>query len=324
MEKVENILAKRIDAAGENADYDESCKQLLSNKQILARILKSCVAEFADCPLKDIEEKYIEGTVQISERVVHQDEDAEFIRGTNTEDASMKEGTIFYDIRFDVVSPKDGRMIRMLVNVESQNRYNPGYPLTKRGIYYCSRMISRLYGTEFTRSHYEKLKKVYSIWICMNPPREIGNTITEYSVTEKNLVGRMTEEKENYDLLSVIMVCLGRPDDKNYEGLLKMLDVLLSDQIQPKEKKDVLKSEFDVELTEEMERTANSMCNLSQGIVERTIDQTTVEYIIRMMDNSTMSEKECMALLGISEERQAGYHEMVQEKLEQMKELQPV
>ena len=66
------------------------------------------------------------------------------------------------------------------------------------------------------------------------------------------------------------------------------------------------------------------MCNLSQGIVERTIDQTTVEHIIRMMDNSTMSEKECMALLGISEERQAGYHEMVQEKLEQMKDLQPV
>lgn len=64
------------------------------------------------------------------------------------------------------------------------------------------------------------------------------------------------------------------------------------------------------------------MCNLSQGIVERTIDQTTVEHIIRMMDNSTMSEKECMDLLGISEERQAGYHEMVQEKQEQMKELQ--
>lgn len=322
MEKAENILAKRIDAAGEKADYDESCKQLLSNKQILARILKSCAEEFVDCSLKDIEEKYIEGTPQISEIAVHQDEEGEFIKGMNTEDASMSEGTIFYDIRFDVISPKDGQMIRMFVNVESQNKYNPGYPLTKRGIYYCSRMISRQYGTEFTKSHYEKLKKVYSIWICMNPPVEKENTITEYSITEKNLVGRMTEEKENYDLLSVIMVYLGKPDDKNYEGLLKMLDVLLSDQIQPKVKKDVLKNEFDVEMTENMERTASTMCNLSEGIVDRT----TVEYIINMMDNSnsTMSEKECMDLLGISEAKQPEYHEMVQEKLKRMKNLQPV
>lgn len=32
------------------------------------------------------------------------------------------------------------------------------------------RMISAQYRTEFTNFHYENIKKVYSIWICMNLP----------------------------------------------------------------------------------------------------------------------------------------------------------
>ena len=43
--------------------------------------------EFRDCSIKDIEEKYIEGTPQISAVAVHPDESGEFIEGTNTEDA---------------------------------------------------------------------------------------------------------------------------------------------------------------------------------------------------------------------------------------------
>ena len=50
----------------------------------------------------------------------------------------------------------------------------------KRGIYYCSRMISGQYETAFTNSHYENIKKVYSIWICMNPPKNRENSITRY------------------------------------------------------------------------------------------------------------------------------------------------
>ena len=55
--EVENTLSKKIDTAGQNASYDAYCRNLLVNKQILARILKTCVKEFHDCPIKDIEEK---------------------------------------------------------------------------------------------------------------------------------------------------------------------------------------------------------------------------------------------------------------------------
>lgn len=54
--EVENTLSKKIDTAGQNASYDAYCRNLLVNKQILACILKTCVKEFYDCPVKDIEE----------------------------------------------------------------------------------------------------------------------------------------------------------------------------------------------------------------------------------------------------------------------------
>lgn len=89
-----------------------------------------------------------------------------------------------YDIRFDALAPASGDMIRLIVNVEGQNNFYPGYPLTKRVFYYCGRMISAQYGTVFTHKHYEKLKKVYSVWICTHPPRNRENTITKYHIRE--------------------------------------------------------------------------------------------------------------------------------------------
>lgn len=40
----------------------------------------------------------------------------------------------------------------------------------KRAVYYCGRMLSAQYGTVFTNSHDEKVKRVISLWVCLNPP----------------------------------------------------------------------------------------------------------------------------------------------------------
>ena len=75
-----------------------------------------------------------------------------------------------YDIRFTALAPATGEPIRLIINLEAQNEFHPGYPLIKRALYYVSRLISAQHGTEFTHGHYEKIKKVYSIWICSQPP----------------------------------------------------------------------------------------------------------------------------------------------------------
>lgn len=59
-----------------------------------------------------------------------------------TEDSTMTEGTVTFDIRFRAIIPHNGETVTLIINVEAQNNFYPGYPLIKRGIYYCYRMIS--------------------------------------------------------------------------------------------------------------------------------------------------------------------------------------
>lgn len=264
-------IAQGLHTTDDSAGYDAACKRVLSEKAILARIMKACLTEYRDCPVRDIEEKYIEGQPQVSSVPVLPDEEGSVISGLDTEDKSVHEGTVTYDIRFRAIAPDSGEPIGLIVNVEAQNDFYPGYPLTKRGIYYCCRMISSQYGREFTGSHYEKLKKVYSIWICMNPPKNRENTITRYRLTEEHLVGKVVELVQNYDLLSIVMLCLGGPDSENYDGVLRMLDVLLSNETSEAEKCKILQDDYDIQMTRTMESEVSVMCNLSKGVMEKGI-----------------------------------------------------
>lgn len=270
---VENTLAKNIAIADDQAAYDTACKRLLANKVILAWIMKSCLEEYRNFEVDVIAEKYIEGDPQISKAAVNPDEElenaGEQIKGSKNEDSTIKEGTITYDIRFYGIVPRSGEMVSLIINLEAQNDFYPGYPIIKRGIYYCSRMVSSQYGVEFTDSHYEKIKKVYSIWICANPPKYRENTINRYAVQEENLIGDVSEKKENYDLLTAIMICLGHSGDDKYTGILRLLDVLLSSEKVPEEKKKILQEEFHIKMTKKLESEVSEMCNLSQGIFAR-------------------------------------------------------
>ena len=264
-------MAQGLRTTDDSAGYDAACKRVLSEKAILARIMKACLAEYQDCPVRDIEEKYIEGQPQVSSVPVLPDEEGTMISGLDTEDKSVYEGTVTYDIRFRAIAPSSGEPIGLIVNVEAQNKYYTGYPLAKRGIYYCSRMISSQYGREFTDSHYEKLKKVYSIWICMKPPKNRGNTINRYRLIEEHLAGEAVEPVQNYDLLSMIVLCLGGPEAEHYEGVIRMLDVLLSRKTSEAEKRKILRDDYDIRMTQTMEQEVSVMCNLSEGIMEEGI-----------------------------------------------------
>ena len=208
MQQEENYLAQSISQVDADARYDEGVKRLLANKSILAVIMKECVPEYHGCTVREIAEKYIEGEPQIGAVGVDADETnrnvSATIHGTNTEDVTLTEGTIRYDVRFYATAPSEDGLIGLILNVEAQNRYNAGYPLLKRAIYYCSRMISAQYGTEFTKGEYGKIKKVYSIWVCMNPPKNRRNTITQYSIQEKHIPFRKNELlKLGYDYIAL-------------------------------------------------------------------------------------------------------------------------
>ena len=305
--EVQNVLANRIDTAGEMLYYDQACKRVLASKIILAWILKTCLEEYRNYSVKEIADKYIEGEPEVSKAAVHADESAEFISGMSTESASVNEHVTTFDIKFRAIIPETKAVADMIINLEAQNDFYPGYPIVKRGIYYGSRMVSEQYGTVFTDSDYQKIKKVASIWICPNPPEYRRNTIVEYSFKEGNIVGKTNEAKNNYDLIQVVMICLGGKGKDGYSGLLKMLDILLSRDTGPEEKKKTLKEEFDIPMTKELEGGILDMCNLSKGVYDSAI----VDAIKKLMKNKGWGIDECMDALEVPDNRRELYRSIV-------------
>lgn len=285
-------LAMSIDNTEQKAKYDDACKRLLAEKNILAWIMKYTMKEYADFQVKEIVEQFIIGEPKVAETKVLPDEtNASRVLGTGVEDSSINEGTVTYDIQFRAIVPDSGETVQMIINVEAQNDFYPGYPLIKRGIYYCARMISSQYGTVFTQSHYEKIQKVYSVWICTNPPQKRRNTITEYSLTEKQHVGNMKENEAYYDLMNAIMVCLGSDEDGADHELLKLLDVLLSSDKKAQEKKEILENEFDIPMTEKMQTEVEYMCNLSDGVEQKGIEKERIRVIKKKLEKSKSIEQ---------------------------------
>lgn len=316
--EIENTLAQNISVARENAFYDEACKRLLANKVILAWIMKSCLEEYREIDVNEIAESYIEGEPQIAKIAVHPDEMAgrgEQIKGGKTEDSTITEGTITYDIRFYALIPGTKDITGLFINVEAQNDFYPGYPIVKRGIYYCSRLISSQYGVEFTNAHYERIKKVSSIWICLNPPKYRENTNNRYTIQEEHLIGDVSEKKENYDLITAVIICLGNSKDEHYTGILKLLDVLLSSEKEPEEKKKILQNDFDIKMTRRLEREVSELCNLSKGVEENGIKKGIKEgikegiltSIQNLMESMNWTAEQAMEALKIPEAEWSQY-----------------
>ena len=121
--------------------------------------------------------------------------------------------------------------------------------------------------------------------------------------------------KSNYDLLAVVMVCLGGHDVERYSGLIKMLDVLLSQEIVASEKKKVLQEEFGIPMTRKLEGGLEKMCNLSKGVYNQAVDDITVKHIYLLMQSDEKDIEECLRILHVPEDKQEEYRKAVMEKL---------
>ena len=279
--EIDSELSKNIVISEEEgARCDELPKQILANKEMLAWLMKECLDEYKDCTIREIADSYIENEPEIATVLVNPDQtnrpkssESELISGMSTEDKLTSEGAITYDIRFFASAPGVEGTIKLIINVEAQNDYYPGYHLTRRGIYYCARMLSAQLGREFVNSEYDNLKKVYSIWICTQPPKKRQNTITQYEMAERLKYGHSTEERQHYDLLSVIIVNLTDLLEEAPPGILDLFSTTFSDEIGSEEKLKKMREEYDITLTRELRKEVSLMCNVSQGYMRHGLEK---------------------------------------------------
>ena len=277
--------------------YDEAAKRLSSQKIVLAYILKGCLPEYQDYTPEEISDRFIEGDPQIGEAAVHADEEIsecekpERILGLNTEDTTVTEGMVRYDIRFKALLPKDPERFYLILNIEAQNEQQTWYPLLKRAVYYGSRLISSQYGTVFSGMDYGAVKKVYSIWICTKSAKKYRNSMNRYEMVEECLVGENRSDPENYRLMNLILLHVGEYDEGTHEGILGFLEVLLSGKLQAEEKRQILQERYHIAMTKKMSEEVTQMCNLSWGIYQDGVEDKAKEIAMRLYQDGMPLEK---------------------------------
>ena len=210
---------------------------------------------------------------------IFSEKNSERIAGMDGEDYEHNEGIVYFDIRFFVRYPKNGALIKLIINVEAQNKFD--ISIIKRAVVYCARMISTQIRQEFTPPDYGEVKKVISIWLCFNPPKYARDTITSFRIHQKNQYGNLPVGKLESDVMEVILICLAEEKRKKTEGnsqeewicesqnkLIRMLGVALSKKLTSNEKMNMLESEYAIAMDSKMKAEVNDMCNYSEGVRE--------------------------------------------------------
>ncbi|WP_051209069.1 hypothetical protein [Butyrivibrio sp. WCD3002] len=265
-------LSQLIDISNESARYDEYVKEIFADKQILARILKYTLDEFSDVDIETIINNIDEPEVSRI-RMEPGYTNNEKIKKLSEEDNIPFEGKVVFDIRFSVYCGEES--IKILINIEAQKTTNAsklGYHLDNRIIYYLGRMISSQKEVEFSKSDYDNLKAVRSIWICMDAGDE-EDSINRISFRQETLYGKeMT--LSNIDKVQGVIIRLRSNEeaDKSKNLLIAMLEELLRKE-DIKKKKRKLSEEYGLKINTNTERRLEEMCNLSQVLVDKGIEQ---------------------------------------------------
>lgn len=213
-------LKRDLRNADSNSQYDQHAKNVLSNKKILAHILHRVVHELSDLTIDEIEHCIDDG-VSVGETELMPN-----IVGLQQEDRVAGEDVVYFDLRFVVI--RDDKQLKILFDVEAQKNYYPGYHIVTRGILYCSRMLSAQVATEFQIPKYDDLKKVYSIWLCFNSPKKVGNAISRYFLQKEDILGHIELNPSAYDKLEIVQICLNENAYEHEDELIRLLNTVFS------------------------------------------------------------------------------------------------
>ena len=281
-------IANTVAAANDKAQYDEYAKRLIAQKIILAHILAKTVDEFRDMKPEDIV-AHIEGDPKVGivpvdpgmTNINYNASSVDELIGLNTENSEINEGMIRFDIIF-YVRMKDG-LAQVIINIEIQKDEPTQYFLLNRAIFYVSRMVSSQKGRDFVHQNYNDMKRVFSIWLCMNMP---SNSMSYVHLTKEDILEHYNWNG-HLDLLNIVLLGIGRelpPQEEQYE-LHRLIGTLLSAELTVTQKLAIIETEYHIPLSVELEEGVNDMCNLGEGIEERAIEKTKKEVILDMYQN---------------------------------------
>ena len=308
---------------------DAQSKTLLRSKEVLAVILQGVVAEYQGYSRQEIMD-FIEVDSIVDGKEVSTGRTNTRIQGDSAEFVQLNEKTSNFDLIFRAKNPQlstEDVLVSLHVDVEPQKTYRPGYPIEKRGLYYLARSLSSQLSLATETTDYGQLEKCYSIWICRDDvPLEERYSISFYEVVNTKNIGGNAVDKENYDLMTLIIIKLGDEEyngDKEKEGfeLLRFLNTIMY----PHKEAfiEIVSNYIDFSENEELWKEEPRMFSLGQCVYEDGLEKGIKQGIAALIQNNIregIPKERTIATIresfGLSEEKAEEYFAMAAQKEE--------
>ena len=234
--------------------YDSRFKDIIRNSTVLSKIIKDNVDGMENLTLDEIK-----GCLDI-------EEDGKTVKGRNTEFGSMDNGEIRVDSLFDVRLPDGNGHIDLIVNVEAQWRSNPGYSLAKRAEYYIGRLVSEQKNTYFSNDDYDGLRKVYCIWLILNPNRRDWNKVIRGRMTTEVINGTPDMNDPVFDTYNITFINVG-PYDESQPDIVSFPSTVFY-KMKDDDRKRLLDIKFNMKLDDSIIEELGNVKTLDEEIYE--------------------------------------------------------
>ena len=163
--------------------------------------------------------------------------------------------------------------------------------------------------------NYNDIKRVFSIWICMNMKE---NSMEHIHLTGDMLTGSCERERTGgLDLLNIVLIGLSDrlPEPKEGYELHRLLGTLLSGKLTVDEKLKIIETEYDIPIEKNVRKDVASMCNLGEGIMAEGqragLEKAELSAVRNLMLKLKMTAEQAMDTLDIETEKRARYMTLI-------------
>ncbi len=308
---------------------DADFKRAVHNTDILSNVIGELVSELNGMDIEHIK------------RCISPD-NLTRVPGLETEMHNDSDEYVIMDNLFSVTIPGEKR-IDIIINIEAQGDSEPGYPLINRALYYASGIIFNQKGPVFSGSHYEDLRKTYSIWFILQPRKGEGNSIVRYPLVRTSGLKKDYGRSEDCNLLEIIIVNLGGSQDAPNRAFRMFNDIFLS-KSRGEEYRNRLRDSYNIEVDDttlqSLERIGMSLGEeivnfqrregyrsgfeegreegYEQGYEEASrsvTSQKEAAVIINLMAELGLSREKAMEIAEVSDENREEVNRIVDERL---------
>ena len=117
----------------------------------------------------------------------------------------------------------------------------------------------------FKKSNYQKIQKIYSIWICPAPAEKRNGSILQYRIVEKEVMGKSFINEDDYDKMEVVVIGVGEGCDYSDRSITGLFSVLFSSKMELEEKKRILGGTYGIAMTKKFESEVEKMGGIGRA-----------------------------------------------------------